>query len=112
MRNIRYTYESDFNYLIRCDEPDDINGKFSGFRIYHTNQVTRPLRDWHNITFNEQPYKLKLSKYLIKRYLDNAESFYFIRLSALNAEFGEGPYSQIIELKKIDRSKLNKLKAF
>ena len=51
------------------------------------------------------PFRLQLSKFLKKkRNLDNLEYFHFFRLSALNAEFGEGPYSQIIELRKIDKS--------
>jgi len=55
------------------------------------------------------PFKLKLSQYVPKgpstESYPSSESFHFIRLSALNAEFGEGPYSQIIELRKIDRGR-------
>lgn len=51
------------------------------------------------------PFKLKLNKFM-KRNLNedsSSERFHFVRLSALNDEFGEGPYSPIIELRKIDR---------
>lgn len=51
------------------------------------------------------PFRLQLSRFFKKkRNLDNLEYFHFFRLSALNVEFGEGPYSQIIELRKIDKS--------
>jgi hypothetical protein len=67
--------------------------------------VTSPLKLWNNVTITEMPFRLQLSKFLKKkRNLDNLEYFHFFRLSALNVEFGEGPYSQIIELRKIDKS--------
>ena len=67
--------------------------------------MTSPLKLWNNVTITEMPFRLQLSKFLKKkRNLDNLEYFHFFRLSALNVEFGEGPYSQIIELRKIDKS--------
>ena len=55
------------------------------------------------------PYRLRLNR-LFKRGLNkrNTDSlsnqqFYYIRISAINAELGEGPYSNIVQLKKINR---------
>ncbi len=71
--------------------------------------MTSPLSEWNNVTISDMPFKLKLSQYVPKgpstESYPSSESFHFIRLSALNAEFGEGPYSQIIELRKIDRGR-------
>ena len=93
---------------------------FKYFKIYHTDQVTNPIRKWNSINFslNEMKYKLKPDKTIgsiSKRNTDNlanvdsassSEQGYFVRISAVNAELGEGPYSNIIELKKINNRKL------
>ncbi len=57
------------------------------------------------------PHRLYLKKSFLsniqKRYLESRDSQpYFIRVSAINAELGEGPYSQIVELKKLQKRKL------
>jgi len=43
----------------------------------------------------------------VRRYADSYsryDQFHFIRISAVNAELGEGPYSKIIELRNIEKS--------
>ena len=43
----------------------------------------------------------------LKRYFDEYsryDQFHFMRISAVNAELGEGPYSSIIELRNIQKS--------
>jgi hypothetical protein len=91
---------------------------FKYYKIYYTDQVTNPIRKWNSIkvSANEMPYKLKLDKTtgsISKRNTDNlantdsgssSEQGYFLRISAVNSESGEGPYSNIIELKKINNS--------
>jgi hypothetical protein len=63
------------------------------------------------VPVNEMPHRLYLKKSFLsniqKRYLESRDSQpYFIRVSAINAELGEGPYSQIVELKKLQKRKL------
>lgn len=80
--------------------------------IYYTDQVTNPLKSWMsvNVPATEMPYELKLKPKSARRTrqspLSNslAERSFFIRISAVNLEMGEGPYSNIIQLKRINHS--------
>ena len=59
------------------------------------------------------PYRLKLAKYWESgeessssgSILSSAEVAHFIRIAAVNAEMGEGPHSNIVELKRLPLSK-------
>ena len=68
------------------------------FKIYNTNQVTNPINKWNTVQIkvDQMPYKLILE---IEK--SKTDRFQFIRISAVNFEFGEGAFSSIVELKKI-----------
>ena len=77
------------------------------FKIYHTNQVTNTIKKWQSIqiAIDEIPYRLKIdAKRLEYNSEDSGEKLHFIRISAMNAEMGEGPYSNIVELRKLTTS--------
>ena len=46
--------------------------------------------------------RLKRSYY--DKFASRYDQFNYIRISAVNAELGEGPYSNIIELRNIEKS--------
>lgn len=73
--------------------------------IYHTNQVTNPIRNWNTVRVpvNDMPYLLSINS----RLASNEHGSYYLRISAVNQELGEGPFSQIVELKRFDKSNLN-----
>ncbi|CAF0709711.1 unnamed protein product [Brachionus calyciflorus] len=101
VKNIRYTFHNDNSFLIKCDEPDDPNGDLKYFKIYHTDQVTNPLRNWNliQVMVKDMPHLLN-----IDRRRNSAEfSSYYLRISAVNLELGEGPFSNIVELKRFDK---------
>jgi hypothetical protein len=70
------------------------------------------------VPIGNMPYRLRLSSanfasYLkkkhVKRHNEHGQLsneppvFYYFRVSAMNAELGEGPYSNIVELRKLDK---------
>ncbi len=76
---------------------------------------------------SEMPFRLDLNKAISyekhKRYsysqtYDDGNSHqmnrrsYYIRVSAINKEFGEGPYSNIIELRQLDQGKTTRTFCF
>jgi hypothetical protein len=73
--------------------------------------VTNPIRIWmsEQVPVSQMPYRLRLSslnfvKTKIKRQSqlsNNPPVFYYFRVSAVNAELGEGPFSNIVELRKM-----------
>jgi hypothetical protein len=73
--------------------------------------------NWHSVLVpvNNMPYHLNLNNYepIVKEWnrlrRDSEDNTpYFLRISAINAELGEGPYSHIIELRKINQSEWTK----
>jgi hypothetical protein len=52
------------------------------------------------------PYRLRLDKqnYIYDDSSSNGDKLHFIRVSAINNEMGEGPYSNIVELRKLNTS--------
>ena len=66
--------------------------------------MSNPIRAWQSITvpINEMPYPLTVSN------IENSgtDDSYFMRISAINTEVGEGPFSNYIELRKTDKSKI------
>lgn len=103
MKNIRYTFQNENLFLIKCDEPDDPNGDLKYYKIYHTDQVTNPIRNWNSVQVlvKEMPYLLNINSKLSSTEFGS----YYLRMSAVNLELGEGPYSNIVELKRFDKSK-------
>ena len=88
--------------------------------IYHTDQVTKPIKQWTRVKVlvDQMPFRLKLDKSLangysrLKRnYLVNGnyepvhDNVHYVRVSAVNSQMGEGPYSNIIELKTFNKGK-------
>lgn len=78
--------------------------------------MTNPIRIWQSVQVpvSEMPYRLtvdlnSLARKKTKRgfaYNSVDQLVYFVRVSAVNAELGEGPYSNIVELKKMDISNI------
>lgn len=70
--------------------------------IYHTNQVTNPIRNWNavKVPVQDMPYLLSINA----RLASHEYGSYYLRMSAVNQELGEGPYSQIVELKHFENS--------
>jgi hypothetical protein len=69
--------------------------------------VTNTIKKWQSIqiAIDEIPYRLKIdAKRLEYNSEDSGEKLHFIRISAMNAEMGEGPYSNIVELRKLTTS--------
>jgi hypothetical protein len=56
------------------------------------------------VPLEEMPYRLNFFNHYYKYSI--SDSFY-IRISAINAELGEGPYSNITQLRNLVQSKLN-----
>ena len=89
--------------------------------VYHTDQVTKPIKQWTRIKVSAEhmPFRLKLDKGLASlsnRYLrlkrndlvnGNYEpvhtNVHYVRVSAVNTQMGEGPYSSIVELKTFNK---------
>ena len=89
--------------------------------VYHTDQVTKPIKQWARIKVSaeQMPFRLKLDKgstSLSNRYMrlkrndlvnGNYEpvhtNVHYVRVSAVNDQMGEGPYSSIVELKTFNK---------
>ena len=84
------------------------------YMIYHTDQVTKPIKQWSRlkVAIDDMPIKLKLEKSsnrfrrnpFSSDYAPVHDNFHFLRISAVNSQLGEGPYSNIVELKRIKKS--------
>ena len=63
------------------------------------------------VPVGDMPVKLKLDKHpsRVRRnafsldYAPVHDNFHFLRISAVNSQLGEGPYSNIVELKRIKK---------
>ena len=88
--------------------------------IYHTDQVTKPIKQWTRVkvSVEQMPFRLKLDKHsshssnLLMRFKRNFlnyepvhDNVHYIRVSAVNSQMGEGPYSNIVELKSFNKGK-------
>ena len=85
--------------------------------IYHTDQVTKPIKQWTRVkvAIENMPFRLKLDQSIqrqlrLKRnsndYAPLHDDIHYLRISAVNSQLGEGPYSNIVELKMLSRGKL------
>ncbi len=106
----RYQWQSDcklFYYSVSWRSFFGQNNKkqfcsHKSYKIYYTNQVLDPIDKWNSIIVpvDDMPYPLVMAN---PRNTNDLRS-YFMRISAINAEVGEGPHSHIIELKKTLKS--------
>lgn len=85
--------------------------------VYHTDQVTKPIKQWARIKVSaeQMPFRLKLDKgpnrhLRLKRndlvngnYEPVHTNVHYVRVSAVNSQMGEGPYSSIVELKTFNK---------
>ena len=74
--------------------------------------MTNPIKKWHSaqIQVKDMPFRLKLDKhnFISDDSSSNGDKLHFIRISAINNEMGEGPYSNIVELRKLNTSNLRR----
>ena len=76
--------------------------------------MTNKIDSWNKliVTASNMPFRLDLNTVKISKRssgysdagFDDKTRRFYIRMSAINQEFGEGPYSNIVELRQPDKS--------